>query len=122
MLKNLFRKYKRIIVVNEISFIGDSIVFFWPMVNGLISAFPYNEVSVFHPHYDLFKPTNETIQNRPLNEFYDHLKTDETTLVIAFIKSDGQLREHLKLNGFQCIVKGMVGLDFICFNLPDFGI
>lgn len=119
MLNGLFLKYKRIIVVNEISFIGDSIIFFWPMVNGLISAFPDKEISIFHPHSNLFKPPNDTIQNRPLTEFYDQIKADENTLVIAFIKGDGHLKEDLKLNGFQSIVKGMVGLDFISFNLPD---
>jgi hypothetical protein len=122
MLKDLFLKYKCIIYINEISFLGDSIVFFWPIVNGLISAFPDKEVSIFHSHFNLFKPTNDTIQNRPLIEFYDKIKTDENTLVIAFIKSDGQLKEHLKHNGFQSIVKGMVGLDFINLNLTDFGI
>lgn len=122
MLKDLFLKYKRIIVINEISFIGDSIVFFWPMVNGLISAFQDKEVSLFHPHANLFKPTNDTVQNRPLTEFYDQIKADENTLVLAFIKSDGRLKEHLKLNRFQSIVKGMVGLDFISLNLSDIGV
>ena len=121
-MKDLFLKYKRIIVVNEIYFIGDSIVFFWPMVNGLISAFPDKEISIFHLHSNLFKPTNDTIKNRPLTEFYDQIKADENTLVLAFIKSDGHLKEHLMLNGFQSIVKGMVGLDFISLNLSDMGV
>lgn len=119
LLKDLFLKYNRIIAVNENSYIGDSIVFFWPLVNCLISAFPDREFSVFHHHSNLFKPANDTIQNSPLTEFYDRLKADKNTLVIAFIKSDGQLKDHLKHNGFQSIVKGMVGLDFISFNLPD---
>lgn len=119
MLKYLFLKYKRIIVINEISFIGDSIIFFWPMVNGLNSSIKDKEISVFHPHAHLFKPTNEPLQNRPLTEFYHQIEADDNTLVLAFIKSDGQLREHLKLSGFPSIVKGMVGLDFISFNLPD---
>ena len=122
MLKDLFLKYKQIIIVNEISFVGDSIIFFWPVVNGLINAFPDKEISIFHPHTNLFKPTNDTIQNRPLIEFYDQIKADENTLVIAFINSDGQLKEHLKLNGFPSIVKGMVGLDFISLNLSDIGV
>ena len=120
-MKDLFLKYNRIIVVNENSYIGDSIVFFWPMVNCLISAFPNKEISVFHHHSNLFKPANDTIQNSPLTEFYDQLKADKNTLVIAFIKSDGQLKDHLKHNGFQSIVKGMVGLDCISLNLPAVG-
>lgn len=98
---------------------GDSIIFFWPLVNGLKSVFSDKEICVFHPHNHLFKPKNDTVQNRPLTEFYDQIKADENTLVIAFIKGDGHLKEYLKLNGFQSIVKGMVGLDFISFNLPD---
>jgi hypothetical protein len=118
-LKDLFLKYKHIILINQISFIGDSIIFFWPMVNGLKSVFLDKEIRVFHPHYNLFKPTNDTVRNRPLTEFYDQIKADENTLVLAFIKGDGQLKEYLKLSGFQSIVKGMVGFDFISFNLPD---
>ena len=72
-------------MINEISFIGDSIVFFWPIVNGLDNAFSDKEISVFHPHTNLFKPTNDKIQNRPLTEFYDQIKADENALVIAFI-------------------------------------
>ena len=121
-MNSLFLKYKHIIVVNEISFIGDSIIFFWPTVNGLISTFPDKGISVYHPHCNLFKPTNDEIRNNPLTEFYDQLKADENTLVLAFIKSGGQLKEHLKHNGFQSIVKGMVGLDFISLNLSDFGV
>ena len=122
MLNSLFQKYDRILIINEITYIGDSIVFFWPTVNSLECAFPDKEISVFHPHFNLFKPTKDTIQNRPIIEFYDQLKADENTLVIAFIKSDGQLREHLKHNGFQSIVKGMVGLDCISLNLPVVGV
>jgi len=109
-------------MINEISFIGDSMVFFWPIVNGLDNAFSDKEISVFHPHSNLFKPINDTIPNRPINEFYKHIKADESTLVLAFIKSDGQLKEYLKCNGFQSIVKGMVGLDFISLNLQDVGV
>ena len=119
MLKDLLPKYKRIIVVNEISYVGDSILFFWPMVNGLISAATDKEVSVFHPHSNLFKPESKTVYNGSLIEFYEDIEADDNTLVIAFIKSGGQLKEHLKLYRFQSIVKGMVGLDFVRLNLPE---
>ncbi len=118
-MKDLFLKYNRIIVVNENSYIGDSIVFFWPLVNALVSAYPDKEISVFHPHSNLFKPTNDAVQNSSLTEFYSQIKASENTLVIAFIKSDGQLKEHLKHYGFLSIVKGMVGMDFISLHLPD---
>ena len=122
MLNSLIQKYDRILIINEVTYIGDSIVFFWPLVNALVSAYPDKEISVFHHHSNLFKPSNDKIQNRPLTGFNDEIKADETTLVIAFIKSDGQLKEYLKCNGFQSIVKGMVGLDITTFNLADIGV
>ena len=114
--------YHKIKIINEISYVGDSIVFFLPLVNAFVSFFSDKEITIFHPHSNLFKPTNDTIKNRPLTEFYDQIKADENTLVLAFIKSDGKLKEHLKHNGFQSIVKGMVGLDFISLNLPDISV
>ena len=122
MLISLFQKYYRVIIINEISYIGDSIVFFWPLVNGFVSAFPEKAISVFHLHSNLFKPASKKIYNGSLVEFYEDIKADENTLVIAFIKSDGLLKAHLKQNGFYSIVKGMVGLDFTALNFADISV
>lgn len=117
--KNQEVDFFKIIFANEISYIGDSIIFFWPLVNALISSLPDKEISVFHAHCNLFKPLNNKAENKTLTEFYEGVEADKNTLIIAFIKSDGQLKEHLKLHGFQSIVKGMVGMDFSVLNLSN---
>jgi hypothetical protein len=86
------------------------------MVNALISALPDKEISVFHSHCNLFKPLNDRAENKTLTEFYEEVEADKNTLIIAFVKSDGQLKAHLKLNGFHTILKGMVGMDFSVLN------
>lgn len=117
--KNQEVDFLKINIANEISYIGDSIIFFWPLVNALISALPDREISVFHSHCNVFKPLNDKTVNKTLTEFYKEVEANDNTLIIAFIKSDGQLKAHLKQNGFQSIVKGMVGMDFSVLNLNN---
>ncbi len=114
--ENLEFDFFKIKILNEITYIGDSVIFFWPLVNALERALPDKEISVFHSHINLFKPLNDRTENKTLSEFYEEVEADKNTLIIAFLKSDGQLKAHLKLNGFQAILKGMVGMDFSVLN------
>ena len=118
-MNKIFSSYNKLILINEVSFIGDSIIFFWPLVNAFSNTFPDKQICVFHPHYKRLKPLNENVTNQSLDEFYAQKLVDESSVIIAFIKSDGQMKEFLKSMGLQSIVKGMVGMDFITFNLLE---
>jgi hypothetical protein len=113
----MFLNYKRIIICNEISFIGDSIIFFWPLVNTIAKEFPQKEIQVFHPHPNVFKPIQTQVLNRSLTSFYKGENNAMDTIIIAFVKSDGELKNYLKLKEFPAVVKGMVGLDFSTLNM-----
>jgi hypothetical protein len=117
-LNVLFQKFRRLTIINEISYIGDSIIFFWPLVNAIVDEFPDKEIQVFHPHTNVFKPSHSQILHKSLDSFYEREDDHLDTLFIAFVKSDSLLKDYLKSQGFPAIVKGMVGLDFSLLNMP----
>jgi ADP-heptose:LPS heptosyltransferase len=102
-----------------VDYIGDSIIFFWPLVNAIADEFPNKEIQVFHPHTNVFKPAHSQIIHKSLDSFYEREDDYLDTLFIAFVKSDGRLKDYLKSQGIPAIVKGMVGLDFSSLNMPD---
>ena len=106
-------------IVNEVSFVGDSIVFFWPLVNKITDYFIDKEIQIFHPHKNLFKSVHFKIKNNSLESFFDNKNKVQESITLAFIKSDGILKNHLKSNGFKAIVKGMVGMDFSTLNMQE---
>jgi len=108
---------KKIILINEVSFIGDSIIFFWPLVNKIAEQFPDKEIQIFHPHLNLFKPTQTEVLNKSLTSFYKEENNAMDSIIIAIVKSDGKLKDYLKSKEFPAIVKGMVGLDFYTLNM-----
>jgi len=105
--------------MNEVDYIGDSVIFFWPLVNAIADEFPNKEIQVFHPHTNVFKPAHSQIMHNSLDSFYERENDYLDTLFIAFVKSDGRLKDYLKSQGFPAIVKGMVGLDFSLLNMPE---
>jgi hypothetical protein len=118
------RKVKTLIFVSEITFVGDSIIFLWPLVNAMVARFPNLEIQVFHPHINIFKPVHHQVINKPLvslfeQDFFEQENYYSQTMFIAFIKSDSRLKDYLKSQGFSGIVKGMVGLDFSLLNMPE---
>jgi ADP-heptose:LPS heptosyltransferase len=102
-----------------VDYIGDSIIFFWPLVNAIADEFPNKEIQVFHPHTNVFKPAHSQIIHKSLDSFYEREDDYLDTLFIAFVKSDGRLKDYLKSQGIPAIVKGMVGLDFSLLNMPE---
>jgi hypothetical protein len=119
MFYNLSLNFNKIGLINEVDYIGDSIIFFWPLVNAISDEFPDKEIQVFHPHTNVFKPAHSQIIHKSLDSFYEREDDYLDTLFIAFVKSDGRLKDYLKSQGFPAIVKGMVGLDFSSLNMPD---
>ncbi len=119
MFYNLSLKFNKIGLINEVDYIGDSVIFFWPLLNAIADEFPNNEIQVFHPHTNVFKPAHSQITHKSLDSFYEMEDDYLNTLFIAFVKSDGRLKEYLKSQGFPAIVKGMVGLDFSLLNMRE---
>jgi ADP-heptose:LPS heptosyltransferase len=119
MFYNLSLYFNKIVVLNEVDYIGDSVIFFWPLVNVIADEFPEKEIQVFHPHTNVFKPAHSQIIHQSLDSFYEREDDYLDNLFIAFVKSDGPLKDYLKSQGFSAIVKGMVGLDFSLLNMPD---
>ncbi len=116
---DLIKDSQVIVLINEVDYIGDSIVFFWPLVNNITEEFPHKEIQVFHPHTNVFKPAHSQIIHKSLDSFYDREDDYLVAVFIAFVKSDGRLKDYLKLQGFPAIVKGMVGLNFSSLNMPE---
>jgi ADP-heptose:LPS heptosyltransferase len=116
---NLNLKFNKIVIINEVDYIGDSIIFFWPLVNAIADEFPNKEIQVFHPHKNVFKPAHSMVMHKSLVSFYDREDDYLNTVLIAFVKSDGRLKYYLKSQEFSAIVKGMVGLDFSSLNMSD---
>ncbi len=110
--------FNKIILINEVDYIGDSIIFFWPFVNAIVDQFPDNEIQVFHPHPNVFNPTQPRVLNKSLISFYEEENNSVDSIFIAFAKSDGKLNDYLKSKGLPAIVKGMVGLDYSSLNMP----
>ncbi|MFN4951434.1 MAG: hypothetical protein ACK5F0_07430 [Flavobacteriales bacterium] len=111
--------YNNIVLINEVDYIGDSVIFFWPLVNAIADEFPDKEIQVFHPHANVFKPAHSHITHKSLDSFYERENDYLEAVFIAFVKSDGRLKEYLKSQGFPAIVKGMVGLDFSLLNMQE---
>ena len=116
-MRSILEFKKKIILINEVSFVGDSIIFFWPLVNKIADQFPDKEIQVFHPHPNIFKPIQTQVLNRSLTSFYKGENNAMDTIIIAFVKSDGELKNYLKSKEFPAVVKGMVGLDFSTLNM-----
>ena len=115
---NFLYNFNKIILINEVDYIGDSIIFFWPLVNNIAKEFPQKEIQVFHPHPNVFKPIQTQVLNRSLTSFYKGENNAMDTIIIAFVKSDGELKNYLKSKEFPTVVKGMVGFDFSLLNMP----
>lgn len=115
---HLLYNFKKIILINEVDYIGDSIIFFWPFVNAIVDQFPENEIQVFHPHTRLFNPTQTRVLNKSLISFYEQENNSLDSIYIAFVKSDGELNDYLKSKRLPAIIKGMVGLDYSSLNMP----
>ena len=114
---DLIKDSQVIVLINEVDYIGDSIIFFWPLVNSIAKEFPQKEIQVFHPHPNVFKPIQTQVLNRSLTSFYKGENNAMDTIIIAFVKSDGELKNYLKSKEFPAVVKGMVGLDFSTLNM-----
>ena len=114
---DLIKDSQVIVLINEVDYIGDSIIFFWPLVNSIAKEFPQKEIQVFHPHPNIFKPIQTHVLNRSLTSFYKGENNAMDTIIIAFVKSDGELKNYLKSKEFPAVVKGMVGLDFSTLNM-----
>ena len=113
-----FSTAEKIILINEVSFIGDSIIFFWPLVNAFTEQFQEKEIIVYHTHKSIFKPISLAVVNEDLSLFYEDYTEKYKALIFAFYKSDGNLKNYLKSNKIPSLVKGMVGMDFTTLNLP----
>jgi hypothetical protein len=110
-----------IALVNEVKFIGDSAIFFWPLVDGLVSAFPEKKFLVYHPYENIFiSPSSNLVCYGAEETFIKEvcLYDTNTTLVVAFVSKPTGIVSTLIQKEFKGLYKGFVGLDFWTFNLP----
>ncbi len=118
-INNFIKSFNSIILINDSLYIGDSAIFFWPLINTFVSKFSNKNIVVFHNHINLFKPIKPKVLSFNLKYFYDFEFEKQNTLVIAVTSKKGLLKFFLQENGYQSIVKDFVGFNFITLNISE---
>jgi len=120
-MKNIYsflNQYKKIVLINDCKYVGDSIIFFWPFVNMVVEAFSSKDIQVYHRHTNIFKPIQKKVYSDNLSVFYSKEFILKETFVIAFTLKRGRLKKFLQKNLFPSIVKDFGRLNFILLNTP----
>ena len=53
-LKDTIENYKQIVLINEVGYIGDSCIFFWPIVESCVTCFPDKTFTIYHQYSEVF--------------------------------------------------------------------
>ena len=89
-------KYKHLIVVSNIPYLGDNLTLTLPLVK-FLKSFPLsNKIDVYMPYHSLFK-SDDSIQFYDCNNWLSiPTKVSEETLIISFSLIEGDLKKMLE--------------------------
>lgn len=124
-LKDTIENYKQIVLINEVGYIGDSCIFFWPIVESCVTCFPDKTFTIYHQYSEVFNSLHTNLSCldlKNINKQDSDTKTDfkiEETLVISFISELGECSKYFRDKGFLLIYKRFVGLDFWTSNMES---
>ncbi len=123
-LKDTIVNYKQIVLINEVGYIGDSCIFFWPLVECLVTSFPDKPFTIYHKYSEIFTspfPNLAFVDLKNKREMeLDQKKNDfqiDDTLVISFISELSECSLFFKDKGYSLIYKGFVGFNFWTSNI-----
>lgn len=122
-IKDIIVDYEQIVLINDAGYIGDSCIFFWPIVESLVTYFPDKEFTIYHQYSEVFNSLKTNLSCLDLKDINKN-KLDtknnfkiEDTLVISYCSELGECSKFYRDNGFLFICKRFVGMDFWTSNM-----